>query len=244
MHSNKPDYVTDKITLFLSGEHPCSYLPGKFSQEIYAQPITRFDNQMYSQLIYSGFRRSGELVYRPHCKFCSSCVPVRIPGDSFKARRIHKRILKRNADISTRLSKSSYDQEHFDLYSRYVNERHPDGGMDNPEPREYIEMLTCQWTDTRFMEFFLENKLVAVAVMDVLSDGFSAVYTFFDPELTRTRSLGTLAVLKQMELIGQESGKYLYLGYMIENCKKMNYKKEFGPMEQYLNNNWEIIPGD
>ena len=242
MHSNRPDYVTDKITLFLSGEHPCSYLPGKFSQEIYAQPITRFDNRMYSQLIYSGFRRSGELVYRPHCKFCSSCIPVRIPCDLFQPRRIHKRILKRNADISIRMSGACFEQAHFDLYTRYVNQRHPNGGMDNPEPREYMEMLTCQWTETRFMEFFVADKLVAVAVIDILNDGYSAVYTFFDPELTNARSLGIFAVLKQIELLSQQPGQYLYLGYMIEECKKMSYKKEFNPLEQYINNNWTSCP--
>ncbi len=240
MHSDKPDYITDKITLFLSGEHPCSYLPGKFSQEIYAQPLVRFDNHIYSQLIYSGFRRSGELVYRPHCKFCSSCIPVRIPVKNFSPNRGQSRILKRNSKIEATIRLPEFNQEHFSLYEKYVNNRHPNGGMDNPEPREFMEMLTCHWTQTFFIEFHLANKLVAVAVMDKLEDGYSAVYTFFDPDLAK-HSLGGYAILWQIQETANQGFNYLYLGYLINECPKMSYKKQYRPIEQYINNRWELM---
>lgn len=237
MHSDKPDYITDKITLFLSGEHPCSYLPGKFSQEIYAQPLTRFNNHIYSQLIYSGFRRSGELVYRPHCKHCSSCIPVRIPVNTFKPSRTQRRIENKNQDIEVIRCPAEFRAEHFELYERYVNFRHPNGGMDNPEPREYMEMLTCHWTETEFIEFRFQDQLMAVAVMDSLEDGYSAVYTYFEPQQSK-RSLGTYAILWQIMETGRLNKQYLYLGYLIESCRKMKYKNQFKPMEQYVDNRW------
>ncbi len=240
MHSDRPDFITDKITLFLSGEHPCSYLPGKFSQEIYAQPLTRFNNHIYSQLIYSGFRRSGELVYRPHCKYCSACIPVRIPVKDYKPRRSHRRILKLNQNLEITRCPAEFNTKHFELYERYVNVRHSDGGMDNPEPREYMEMLTCHWTETEFIEFRLNKELVAVAVMDDLEDGYSAVYTFFEPTLTKF-SLGNYAILWQIAETARREKKYLYLGYLIESCQKMKYKKDFAPMEQYIDNRWEDL---
>jgi len=240
MHSDRLDYITNKITLFLSGEHPCSYLPGKFSQEIYAQPLTRFNNHIYSQLIYSGFRRSGELVYRPHCKYCNACVPVRIPVSQFQLRRSQRRIQKKNAAIEVIRCPAEFNIEHFELYERYVNFRHPNGGMDNPEPREYMEMLTCQWTETEFIEFREKGKLLAVAVMDNLEEGYSAVYTYFEPELAK-RSLGTFAILWQIEETNRLNKTYLYLGYLIDSCRKMNYKRQFQPLERYIDNNWEVL---
>ncbi len=241
MHSDRPEYITDKITLFLSGEHPCSYLPGKFSQEIYAQPLTQFDNHIYSQLIYSGFRRSGELVYRPHCKFCSSCIPVRIPVHEFKPTRPQNRALKKNADIVTTSCAPVFNSEQFALYEKYVNLRHPQGGMDNPEPREYMEMLTCHWTETEFIEFRVGQRLVAVAVMDRLEDGYSAVYTYFDPDEDK-RSLGTYAILWQIAETARLGLDYLYLGYLIKECRKMSYKQRFHPIEQFVNNRWQSLP--
>ena len=243
MHSDRPDYITDKITLFLSGEHPCSYLSGKFSQEIYAQPLTRFDNHIYSQLIYSGFRRSGELVYRPHCKYCSECIPVRIPVDRFKLSGSKQRVVNRNCGVDTIIRAPEFRQDQFDLYQRYVNSRHPNGGMDNPEPREYMEMLTCHWTETVFVEFRENSKLLAVAVMDRLEDGYSAVYTYFDPSMPK-RSLGKFAILWQIEECRRSGLPFLYLGYYIRACTKMNYKTEYRPIEQFVDNRWEDMPDE
>ncbi len=240
MHSDRPDYLTDKVTLFLAGEHPCSYLPGKLSQEVYAQPLTRFNNHIYSQLIYSGFRRSGELVYRPHCKACSACIPVRVPVRDFKPTRAQRRTLKKNGALTAKSFAPEFNEEHFALYEKYVNQRHPNGGMDHPEPREYMEMLTSHWTQTEFVEFRENGRLVAIAVMDKLEDGYSAVYTYWDTA-DRLQSLGTYAILWQIEHAAQSGFQYLYLGYWIEECRKMRYKNQFRPLEQYFNNRWDLL---
>jgi arginine-tRNA-protein transferase len=136
---------------------------------------------------------------------------------------------------------AEFNEEQFALYEKYVNFRHPNGGMDNPEPREYMEMLTCQWTKTSFIEFRQGSQLVAVAVMDELDDGYSAVYTYFDPYLSRRLSLGTYAILWQIQETYEQNLEYLYLGYLIDDCPKMSYKRNFSPLEQFVDNRWERI---
>lgn len=218
------DFYQDRV-------HPCSYLADQQARNLYPDPMRPLTNALYGQLIQHGFRRSGEHVYRPFCPQCNACKPARIALQQFKPNRSQRRCLQRNADVSMTLKPAEYDEAHYDLYARYLQHRHVGGGMDNPTPQTYQHFLTCRWSDTAFIEFKDgQQQLLGVAVTDFVTGGASAFYTFFDPTLT-ARSIGTFAILKQIELAQKYHLDYLYLGYWIEACPKMNYKSRFSALQ-------------
>ncbi|MCX4188209.1 arginyltransferase [Methylophaga sp. OBS4] len=212
--------------------HACSYLEGRRARNIYPDPNRPLNKQLYSHLIQHGFRRSGDHIYRPYCPDCEACVPVRINVADFKPNRSQRRCLQRNRDIQLKIKPAEFSSEHFDLYCRYLAGRHRGGGMDNPSVDSYINFLISSWCDTAFIEFRLQEQLVAVAVTDFIINGASAFYTFFNPEMSK-RSLGTLAILKQIELARNYELSWLYLGYWIEESPKMCYKSRFSAIEAY-----------
>lgn len=225
------------LTFFATPPHPCSYLPAREATTVFADPRARIDGRVYSKLARYGFRRSGAHVYRPQCVSCAACVPVRVVVDEFKPRRNDLRALKRNADLTLVSRPAGFDPAHFDLYRRYIAQRHPGGGMDNPEPSSYLGFLTTPWASTRFLEFRAASRVLAVAVVDELDDALSAVYTFFDPDAA-SRSLGRYAVLREIELARARGSRWLYLGYWIEGCAKMAYKVHYQPLEYFIGGDW------
>jgi len=226
-----------RLSFYATPEHDCSYLDDKQAITLFADPHAELDNHIYSTLSQYGFRRSGKHIYRPSCPTCSACIPIRIPVNEFKAKRIHKRTWKANQDLEVTILSAEFHQEHHQLYNKYIQSRHPDGGMNDPDPDKYIEFLTSEWSITRFIEFRLKDTLVAVAVLDQLEDGFSAVYTFFDPGLTQ-RSLGTLGILWSIEFTRETGLEWLYLGYLIRECPKMSYKTQFQPQQSFIQGKW------
>ncbi|HET8808563.1 MAG TPA: arginyltransferase [Methylophaga sp.] len=223
------DFYQDRL-------HPCSYLADRQARNIYPDPLRPLTNKLYSQLIQHGFRRSGEHVYRPYCPSCAACVPVRIKVKDFQPNRNQRRCLQQNQQITVNLHAAEFNEQHYDLYCRYLHSRHPGGGMDNPTPHSYQQFLTSSWSDTRFIEIFDKDQLLAVAITDFVNGAASAFYTFFEPKLAK-RSLGTLAILKQIELARQQGLDFLYLGYWIEASPKMNYKTHFAAL-QYFDGQW------
>ncbi len=193
---------------------------------------------IYNQLIQHGFRRSGAHCYRPHCNDCNACVACRLAVADFSASRSQKRCLKNNEDLQVTEVTAEFSEEYFQLYSRYLNARHTDGSMAHPVEDDFSQFLYCNWSDTRFLECRLQGKLVAVAVIDIVSDGLSAVYSFYDPEMN-DRSLGTYCILKQIEYSKQQGLDYVYLGYWIKNHDKMHYKCNFRPLQLYLDEQWQ-----
>lgn len=226
--------------LFLSMPHRCSYFPERSATMLFIDPQHPPGDRIYDKLVTLGFRRSGDFIYRPHCQHCSDCISVRISTQEFQATRGQRRCWRRNQDIEVNNAGTGFDDEHFALYQRYQTTRHPGGGMEDPNPEKYIEFLNSRYTDTEFYEFRLQGVLLAVAVTDVLYDGLSAVYTFFDPEQTQ-RGLGVYAILWQIEQAKQLGLPYLYLGYWIEDCKKMAYKANYAPLEAYKNQHWALL---
>lgn len=220
--------------------HSCSYLPDRMAQNMYPDPNHPMTIRIYDQLIQHGFRRSGNHVYRPYCNECQACVPVRINVNQFRASRSQKRCLKRNHKLLITEKPAQFTSEHFELYRRYLNQRHADGGMDNPTEDSFTHFLTSYWCDTQFLEFRDEGELVAVAVTDYMENGLSAFYTFFDQEYSHY-SLGTFAILKQIELAKSLDLKSLYLGYWIKDCKKMSYKQNFLATEVYQDQKWQPL---
>lgn len=228
---------SESVLFYVSPPHPCSYLPNEESVSLFADPYGFMSTELYSRLIDKGFRRSGKHVYRPHCPHCNACVATRIPASSFRPNRSQRRNWRNNQDIEVIQRSSDYCDEHFQLYRRYINTRHAGGDMENPTPHAYRSFLRCSWADTLFLEFRADERLLGVAVCDVLQRGLSAVYTFFDPEHAK-RGLGTFAILWLISESQQRGLNYVYLGYWIAENQKMSYKSRFRPIECFIEGRW------
>jgi arginine-tRNA-protein transferase len=229
---------SDLVRVFQTLEHPCGYFPERRSRNLVIDPLARGIAQAYPLAVERGFRRSGGHVYRPHCAGCRACVAARVDATAFAPDRSQRRTLKRNADLELRVVPAQRTDEIFALYRRYLHARHADGGMDNPGEDDFDRFLASPWSPTRFVELRLAGELLAVAVTDVLPQGLSAVYTFFDPDHAQ-RSLGTCAILRQIELTRQHGLPHLYLGYWIDGHPKMHYKSRFRPLQTFTAQGWQ-----
>jgi arginyl-tRNA--protein-N-Asp/Glu arginylyltransferase len=231
------------IPLLITAPHPCSYLEGQRAQSVYVVPSLEINTAIYSQLSAYGFRRSGDDVYSPHCEHCSQCVPVRLPVAQFKPNRRQKRCLQKNRHTTTIVKPAAFEQTHYDLYLRYQNQRHAEGNMASSSPDEYIGFLGSSWCNTEFIEFSIAGELAAVAVVDRLDNALSAVYTFFDPKFS-DHSLGVYAVLWQIQYAQEQGLAWLYLGFWIADCQKMNYKNQYHPLQGLINQQWDFLNTD
>jgi arginine-tRNA-protein transferase len=216
----------------------CNYLEGKKEQLLVCVESTEILPQFFSQLTQSGFRRSGEQIYRPHCQNCNACQSIRVLARAFKPSKSQKRVLSKNRDIQIKVSDVD-SPEYYPLYERYINEVHFDGTMYPANPEQYTSFVNCEWQKPLFIEAFIDDALIGVAVTDVLNDGFSALYTFFDPDY-KARSLGTYFILQQIEYCARQNQPYVYLGYQIDDCRKMNYKRNFYPNERFIADKWVL----
>jgi len=226
-----------ELRFFTTPAHDCSYLDGKQAITLFADPLAKIDKDLYSSLSAVGFRRSGTHIYRPYCQSCTACIPVRLPVKDFAPRRRHKRVLQANTDITVTTHAPALTEEYFNLYDRYITERHDDGDMFPASRDQFQSFLVDGRPEASFYEFRDSGKLLAVAVADELNDGLSAIYTFFDPD-EDARSLGVFAILWLIEQAGRLELDYLYLGYWIKQCQKMSYKMDYKPIELYVNNSW------
>ncbi|MBP8065061.1 MAG: arginyltransferase [Aeromonadaceae bacterium] len=230
------------LRIGLTPEHGCSYLPDEAEQLMVLLDDKHRNPVGYENLLVAGFRRSGNDLYRPHCQGCSACHSLRIPVRQFTASRSQKRIQHNNRDI--RLVLSTQDKpEYYDLFARYIHERHHDGSMFPATRNQYDGFLLCDWLTPYFLEFRLNQQLVALAITDPLPHSLSAMYTFFDPAFAE-RSLGTLAILAQLELAQRMNRQWLYLGYQVDACRKMKYKTKFHPHELLCGHEWKSSSGN
>ncbi|HEY8384662.1 MAG TPA: arginyltransferase [Porticoccaceae bacterium] len=233
------DFTPDlqKIRLFFTQPHGCSYLPDRYATTAFVDPASHISPELYSQLNRLGFRRSGRYYYQPRCHACTACIPARIPTEDFAPNRQQRRCVRANGDIQIELRSEVDSTEHYPLYHQYITERHEDGDMFPPTREQYLDFLGNGISTTRFLEFRSGDKLIGCSVMDLLDDGFSAIYTYFDPAESR-RSLGTLAVLTLVEKARAGGLPYVYLGFWIQNCAKMAYKNRFQPLELLISGRW------
>jgi arginine-tRNA-protein transferase len=225
------------LVFFATPAHDCSYLPDREATTMFVDPRAKVDKRLYSQLTALGFRRSGSHYYRPHCEQCNACVPVRLRVEDFSPDRNQRRILKKNADLNCRMVRASFTERYYQLYAHYIEERHADGDMYPPSREQFTSFLVEGATDSWFLEILEGDRLIGLAAVDQLDDGLSAIYTVFDPACEH-RSLGTFAVLWQIEEARRLGLSYLYLGYWIAECKKMNYKTRFRPIEALRDGHW------
>ena len=229
--------VLSNLKVFATHPHECSYIASEQATTLFVDPAAKIDVHLYSQLSELGFRRSGPHLYRPHCANCSACIPARIPVERFKTNRQQKRIWQRNQDLRVEDRTVLHGDEFYDLYARYIEGRHRDGDMYPPTRQQFESFLTREWNITHYYCFYAGTQLLAVAVVDMIESGLSAIYTFFDPRES-ARSLGVYAVLWQIEMARRLNLPSVYLGYWIKQCRKMAYKINYRPVELLVNGRW------
>jgi arginyl-tRNA--protein-N-Asp/Glu arginylyltransferase len=237
------DIPLSALQFYLTAPYPCSYLPVRMARSQVATPSFLITTQVYSELVRRGFRRSGTFTYRPRCDTCRACVPVRLAVNNFVSNRSQRRAVRHHRNLEVSLHTLEDNEEHFDLYRRYQAARHRDDGMESDSPEQYRNFLLQSQVDSTLVEFREGGVLRMVSLIDILDDGLSSVYTFYDPDVEQA-SFGTYNVLWQIELCRKLELDYLYLGYWIEESAKMAYKANFRPLQGLIEGEWQLILRD
>ena len=241
----------DTPQFYLTAPSPCPYLPGREERKVFTHLVGEKAGELNDLLTHGGFRRSQSIAYRPACEGCRACLSIRVLADEFRPSRNLRRVLARNRDIIGEMRVSMPTSEQYSVFRAYLDSRHRDGGMADMTVLDYAMMVEDSHVDTRVVEYRLRDPdsgftgrssgpLYAVALTDVLSDGLSMVYSFYDPDY-RDRSLGTLMVLDHITRARHMGLPYVYLGYWVEGSRKMDYKGRFMPQQRLMPDGWTRV---
>jgi len=242
-------HSTQSPQFFLTAPSPCPYIDGQFERKVFTHLIGEKAPEMNDLLTQGGFRRSQNIAYRPACEKCRACVSVRILANEFSPTRNMRRIAHRNSDLIGAMHDAEPSTEQYSLFRRYLDARHRKGGMSDMTVLDYAMMVEDTHVDTKIIEYrrrgpdsFMTGKgqgeLIAVALTDMMSDGLSMVYSYFDPDLN-DRSLGTFMILDHVDRARAAGLPHVYLGYWVNGSSKMNYKIRFTPQEHLGSKGWE-----
>ncbi|MBD8065008.1 arginyltransferase [Devosia sp. PTR5] len=228
------DQTPETTQLFLTAAMPCPYLEGRMERKLFTHLSGRRASALHHLLSDNGFRRSQNLIYRPACEGCAACQSVRIVAGQFETNKRFRRVLRNNADLSSEVRPTEATEEQFELFKRYLDARHVGGGMTQMDFHDYEYMVEDTPVQSTLVEYRLrehpEQPLVAVALTDVMPDGLSMVYSFYDPQMSQ-RSLGTFLILDHIAQVRQAQLDYVYLGYWVKDSPKMAYKAQFQPLQ-------------
>lgn len=235
---------------YLTAEAPCPYLEGKLERKVFTHLLDVDANTINSMLTGAGFRRSQTIAYKPACDGCSACVSVRIPVDTFQPSTSQRRIIKKNIDLERVPREPMATEPQFELLHTYLQDRHANGGMSDMDEDDFSAMVEETTVDTIIFEYWKKSdpadetqeplgrqKLIGASVTDVIDDGLSMVYSFFDPSES-ARSLGSYMILDHVKKAREMGLPYVYLGYWIDDCRKMAYKAKYQPLEALTMDGW------
>jgi len=233
-----------KLQFYVTTPYKCGYLPNKLAQSLIASPQHLIDANIYSGLITQGFRRSGKFAYRPHCENCRACIAVRLILSEFNPSRSQKRAYKQHSDLTAQIFPLHFNQQHFELYESYQSLRHLDetasetSATAKDEAEQYRQFLCQSNVESLMIEFKdANNQVKIVSVVDIVKDGISAVYTFYDAAEAKA-SFGTYSIMWLAEWTKNLNLPYLYLGYWIKDSQKMAYKQQFKPQQKLIDGEW------
>jgi arginine-tRNA-protein transferase len=238
----------DTPQFYLTSPSPCPYLPGKEERKVFTHLVGERADGLNDLLTHGGFRRSQSIAYRPACEGCRACVSVRVPAEDFRPSRNMRRIAERNADVVGEMRSATPTSEQYSVFRAYLDARHRDGGMADMTVLDYAMMVEDSHVDTRLVEYRQREPdsradrrgsgpLLGVALTDLLNDGLSMVYSFFDPD-DDARSLGTFMILDHIARARRMGLVYVYLGYWVRGSRKMDYKGRFLPQERLMPQGW------
>ena len=230
---------------YLTAPSPCPYLPGQEERKVFTHLVGDRAAELNDLLTHGGFRRSQSIAYRPACENCRACISVRVVVEDFRPTRSMRRISDRNTDIEAQMRTAIPTSEQYSVFRSYLDARHRDGGMADMTVLDYAMMVEDSHVDTKVIEYRRRSddglgELLAVALTDVLSDGLSMVYSFFDSQES-TRSLGTFMILEHIERAKQMGLSYVYLGYWVQGSRKMDYKGRFLPQQRLAADGWKRV---
>lgn len=242
-------FASRQLRFFLTAPQPCPYLPGKEERKVFAHLPLSDGAAVNDALTQAGFRRSQNIAYRPACEACDNCLSARIPVEAYAFSRSERRAIERNRDATRHLVEAEATMEQFDLLRRYLHHRHPGGGMSDMTWPDYVAMVEDTAVRTHVLEYRLPSQdgapgdLIACALVDLLNDGLSLVYSFYEPTVDR-RSLGNFVILDHVLQARAARLPYVYLGYWVPGSEKMHYKARFRPLEILKPGGWVRLEGE